>query len=159
MIDENNQPTDVLMELTSSIVSAYVSNNSVPVAELPNVIASVYQSMSNIGPKPAPEQPEARKPAISIKKSVTPDYLVSLEDGKQYRTLRRHLSTLGLTPDEYRAKWGLPKDYPMVATAYSQRRSELAKKLGLGRKPEPEAPAKAKGSARGKAKAKVTVGA
>jgi len=156
MIDENNPPTDLLMELTSSIVSAYVSNNSVPVTELPNVIASVYDSMNNIGPKPAPVEPEARRPAISIKKSVTPDYLVSLEDGKQYRALKRHLAKLGLTPDEYRAKWGLPKDYPMVAPAYSQRRSELAKKLGLGRKAAPKK-VLAKTKASGKGKAKTTV--
>lgn len=158
MIDENNPPSDLLMELTSSIVSAYVSNNSVPAAELPNVIASVYNSMSNIGPKPAPVEPEARKPAISIKKSVTPDYLVSLEDGKQYRALKRHLAKLGLTPDEYKAKWGLPKDYPMVAPAYSQRRSELAKKLGLGRKADPKK-VLAKAKASGKGKAKTTVDA
>jgi len=158
MIDENNFPNELLMELTSSIVSAYVSNNPVPVAELPNVIASVYQSMSNIGPKQEAE-PEIKKPAVSIRKSVTPEYLVSLEDGKQYRSLKRHLNALGLKPEEYKAKWGLPKDYPMVAPAYSQKRSELAKRLGLGRKAKPKMPVNAKGGSKARGKTKATVGA
>ena len=135
MIDNTSNSSELLTELTASIVGAYVSNNPVPVSELPNVIASVYQSISNIGAKPAAVVEEVKTPAVSIKRSVTPNYLISLEDGKKYQSLKRHLSGLGLTPDEYRAKWGLAKDYPMVSPSYSQRRSELAKKLGLGRKP------------------------
>ena len=135
MIDNTSNSSEFLTELTASIVGAYVSNNPVPVAELPNVIASVYQSISNIGAKPAAVVEEVKTPAVAIKRSVTPNYLISLEDGKKYQSLKRHLSGLGLTPDEYRAKWGLAKDYPMVSPSYSQRRSELAKKLGLGRKP------------------------
>lgn len=135
MIDETSNTFELLTELTASIVGAYVSNNPVPAAELPNVIASVYQSISNIGTKPKAVVEEVRTPAVPIKRSVTPDYLISLEDGKKYQSLKRHLSGLGLTPDEYRARWGLSKDYPMVSQSYSQRRSELAKKLGLGRKP------------------------
>jgi predicted transcriptional regulator len=135
MIDNTSNSSEFLTELTASIVGAYVSNNPVPVSELPNVIASVYQSISNIGAKPAAVVEEVKTPAVPIKRSVTPNYLISLEDGKKYQSLKRHLSGLGLTPDEYRAKWGLAKDYPMVSPSYSQRRSELAKKLGLGRKP------------------------
>jgi predicted transcriptional regulator len=119
--------------LTADIVSAYVSNNSVEAGELANLISQVHQALIQAaeGPKAEPEAPPT--PAVPVKKSITPDYLISLEDGRKYKSLKRHLSTRGLTPDEYRAKWGLPKDYPMVAASYSAQRSSLAKSLGLGR--------------------------
>lgn len=122
------------IELTAHIVSAYVEKNPIPAADLPALIASVASSLRSIAGRSAELEPEAPTPAVSIKKSVTPDYLVSLEDGKRYKALKRHLSRLGLTPDEYRAKWGLPRNYPMVAPNYSAARSELAKTMGLGRK-------------------------
>jgi predicted transcriptional regulator len=146
-----------LAELTADIVSAYVSNNSVRSSDLPQMISEVHTALAGLQSGPAVEElAEPLKPAVPIKKSITPDYLVSLEDGKPYKTLKRHLAKLGLTPDEYRAKWGLPYDYLMVALSYAAKRSELAKSLGLGRKaavevaapaPEPEpAPApKARG--------------
>ncbi|MCG7508435.1 MucR family transcriptional regulator [Mesorhizobium retamae] len=126
---------DLIVELTAAIVEAYVSYNPVQAADLPAVIASVAKSVRQIGQGSEQPVPGAQKPAVPIRKSITQDYLISLEDGRPYRTLKRHLSTLGLTPDGYRAKWNLPEDYPMVASTYSARRSELAKKLGLGRKP------------------------
>jgi predicted transcriptional regulator len=128
-----NQPEQALdfASITADIVSSYVANNSVHRADLLNVIASVHAALQGlVAPKPAElERPE---PAVSIRKSVTPDFLISLEDGKKYKTLKRHLGKLGLTPDEYRAKWGLPADYPMVAPDYAQKRSELARSSGLG---------------------------
>lgn len=135
MADDNRISNDLVTELTAAIVGAYVTKNPVPVSELPGVIASVADSIGRLGQAQAEAAPEPQKPAISIRKSLTHDYLISLEDGQQYRTLKRHLGKLGLTPEEYRAKWGLPVDYPMVAPAYAAKRSELAKKLGLGRKP------------------------
>lgn len=135
MIDENRESLEFLAEITASIVGAYVSNNAVPAADLPNVIASVYESIGRVGVTSIVTTEVVKAPTVSPKRSVTPDYLISLEDGKKYQSLKRHLSKRGLTPDEYRAKWGLPKDYPMVSQSYSKRRSELAKKLGLGRKP------------------------
>ncbi len=113
-------------------MSAYVSKNSVPVGELAGLIASVYTSLTNLK-QPASEEPEKLTPPVPIKKTVTPDYIISLEDGKQYKSLKRHLSSRGLTPEEYRRKWGLPHDYPMVAATYATQRSELAKNSGLGR--------------------------
>ncbi len=122
-----------LMELTADIVAAFVSHNSLPVAELPGLIASVDAALRGLV-RPASTAAETEKPtpAVSIKKSVTPDYLICLDDGKQFKSLRRHLATLGMTPDEYRAKWGLPSDYPMVAANYAAKRSDLAKSMGLG---------------------------
>ncbi len=131
-------------ELTAQVVSAYVTNNTLPVGELPNLIASVHASLTRLGgPQagPAPEKPVLLMP---IKKTITPDHLISLEDGKRYKSLRRHLNGRGLTPEQYRAKWGLPSDYPMVASNYSAQRSELAKTLGLGRKREEPASAPTK---------------
>ena len=125
------------LELVAEIVSAYVGNNSVPRADLPNLIASVSTAVGGLGAPLAEAAPELT-PAVNPKKSVFPDYIVSLEDGKQYRTLKRHLGGLGLTPERYREKWSLPRDYPMVAESYAAKRSELAKKLGLGRKPAPK---------------------
>lgn len=135
------KPNDQLIELTADIVAAYVSNNPVPTGELPGLIAQIHSSISKLDTALAPKE-EPLTPRMPIKKTVTPDYIISLEDGKQYRTLKRHLSNFGLTPDEYRAKWSLPADYPMVASAYSARRSELAKSLGLGRKPAEKQPVK-----------------
>ncbi|WP_062209420.1 MucR family transcriptional regulator [Aureimonas sp. AU12] len=126
----------MLLEQTAEIVAAYVSNNHVPREEVAGLISSVYASLSGMDarkPEVVPE--EALVPAVSIKKSVTPDYLICLEDGKQFKSLKRHLMThYDLTPEAYRAKWGLPGDYPMVAANYAAKRSELAKAIGLGRK-------------------------
>ena len=125
-----------LLGLTSQIVSAYVSKNSVQTADLPNLINSVHQSLATLGQPQAPaEAPTELKPAVPVKKSVNPDYIVCLEDGKKLKMLKRHLqSSYGITPDEYRAKWGLPSDYPMVAPNYAKARSDLALKLGLGKR-------------------------
>jgi predicted transcriptional regulator len=120
------------IELAADIVSAFVTRNSVPPADLPALIGSVHAALQNVGdpaPTPAAEKPV---PAVAVKKSVTPDFLISLEDGKRYKSLKRHLRKHGLTPEQYRAKWGLPSDYPMVAANYTARRSELAKSFGLG---------------------------
>ncbi|WP_378950087.1 MucR family transcriptional regulator [Mesorhizobium sp. ANAO-SY3R2] len=128
------KPNHQLVELTAEIVAAYVSNNPVPVGELPAFIAQVHASIAKLN-SPESQVEEQQTPRMPIKKTITPDYLISLEDGKRYKTLKRHLSVFGLTPDEYRAKWGLPGDYPMTAPNYSVQRSQLAKSLGLGRKP------------------------
>jgi predicted transcriptional regulator len=123
-----------LIEMTVDVVAAYVTRNHVQAADMPNLIATVHGSLAGMGSAPEPvREAERPVPPVSIKKSLTDDYLVSLEDGKRYQSLKRHLSRHGLTPAEYRAKWGLPADYPMVAPAYARRRSELAKSLGLGR--------------------------
>lgn len=135
MPDENTKSISQLIELTADIVSAYVSNNAVPVASLSELIESVNSSLSRIG-KPTEPEKQPQVPAVNPKRSVFPDYIVSLEDGKKFKSLKRHLSVhYGLTPDEYREKWGLPKDYPMVAPNYAAVRSEMAKAIGLGRKP------------------------
>lgn len=124
---------DNRIDIVADVVSAYVSNNSVAAADLPNLIAEVHASFTRIANgEPAEEAPAKPVPAVPIKKSVTPDYIVSLEDGKKYKSLKRHLGGHGLTPDEYRTKWGLPADYPMVAPNYAKARSELAKQMGLG---------------------------
>ena len=125
-----------LITLTSQIVSAFVSKNSVQASDLPALISSVYQSLKSLDqPQAAVEAPADLKPAVPIKKSVTPDFIICLEDGKRCKMLKRHLmSSFGLTPDEYRAIWGLPSDYPMVAPNYAKARSDLAVKLGLGRR-------------------------
>jgi predicted transcriptional regulator len=122
-----------LIELAADIVSAFVSNNPVPVADLPAVIASVHGALQNTA-SPATTKVEDQKPtpAVPVKRSVTPDAIISLIDGKSYKSLKRHLSGHGLTPDQYRERYGLPRDYPMVAANYAAKRSELAKKSGLG---------------------------
>lgn len=125
---------DKLTELTVDIVSAYVSNNSVARSELANLINSVRQSLGGAGRVPEPAV-AALSPAVPIRKSVQGDYIVCLEDGQKFKSLKRHLGAhYGMTPEEYRQKWGLPADYPMVAPNYAAARSELAKKMGLGRK-------------------------
>jgi len=125
--------TSETVALAADIVAAFVSNNSVAAIELPSVIQSVYRALTDAsaGAKPQEAAPPLT-PAVPIKKSVTPEYIISLEDGHKYKSLKRHLSTRGMTPDDYRAKWGLPRDYPMVAASYSAQRSQLAKSLGLG---------------------------
>jgi predicted transcriptional regulator len=116
----------------TEIVSAYVRNNTVQTSELPDLIRNVHRSLLELG-GPAPEH-EKQKPAVSVKKSIQHDYLICLEDGLKFKSLKRHLrSKYDLSPDEYREKWGLPADYPMVAPGYSAQRSKLAKKMGLGR--------------------------
>src|SRR4051812_12462891 len=127
--NENN-----LIELAADIVSAYVSNNSVPSGELPALINQVHSALNNVG-GPAPKESAKPEPAVSIKKSVTPDFIVSLFDGKRYKSLKRHIRTShDMTPEQYRSFWGLPHDYPMVAPNYAKARSELAKSMGLGQK-------------------------
>ena len=125
-----------LITLTSQIVSAFVSKNSVQASDLPALISSVYQSLKSLDqPQAAVEAAVDLKPAVPVKKSVSPEYIVCLEDGKKLKMLKRHLNTsYNMTPDEYRAKWGLPSDYPMVAPNYAKQRSDLALKLGLGRR-------------------------
>lgn len=126
---------DTLIELTADVVAAYVSNNPVQVGDLPNLIADVHATLVRIGGKPEVVQAEKPKPAVNPKKSVFDDYIVCLEDGKKFKSLKRHLMThYGLTPEQYREKWGLDPSYPMVAPSYAAARSQLAKKMGLGRK-------------------------
>ncbi len=126
-----------LLELTAQVVCAYVSHNPVPVSEVPALIGSVHQSISSRG---QPTEPAlVQEPAVPIKKSVMPDYIISLEDGRKFRTLSRHLKAkYGMTPEQYRRKWGLPDDYPMVAPNYAIERSKIAKSMGLGRIDTPD---------------------
>lgn len=125
-----------LLELTSDIVSAHVSNNPVPLGELPGLIETVFGTLSGLT-KPQEEPKVELKPAVPIKKSITEDFIICLEDGKKLKMLKRHLKTAyDMTPEDYRAKWGLAHDYPMVAPSYAKKRQQLAKKIGLGRKPK-----------------------
>ena len=129
---ESAKPQDVL-SLTAEIVAAHVSNNTVALADLPALIQQVFQTLSTIGTG-APEAPRP-EPAVPIKKSVMPDYIICLEDGKKLKMLKRHLKTAyNMTPEKYRERWGLPSDYPMVAPNYAKQRSQLARELGLGTK-------------------------
>jgi predicted transcriptional regulator len=135
-MEYDNTQGDDLLELTASVVAAYVGNNRVSTTEISDLIASVHQSFGSLGtvPAAAPE-PVALVPAVPIKKSVTPDYIICLEDGKHFKSMKRHLmSKFGMTPNDYRRKWGLPSDYPMVAADYATRRSAMAMSFGLGRK-------------------------
>jgi predicted transcriptional regulator len=121
------------IELTAEIVSAYVSNNTVAASEIPNLINQVHAALSRVSGKTVDSPMEPLKPAISLKKSITPEYIVCLEDGKKFKSLKRHLRTqYNMTPEQYREKWGLSPDYPMVAPNYAAARSELAKQMGLG---------------------------
>jgi len=123
-----------LLKLVSEIVASYVSNNPVPVSELPAMIRSVHATLGGLSGSLAFDSVTSQKPAVTIKKSITPEYLICLEDGKKLKMLKRYLrSRYGLSPDQYRSKWGLPADYPMVASNYAAQRSEFAKKIGLGR--------------------------
>ena len=122
-----------LIDLTADIVSAYVSNNTVASTDLPNLINEVYGALQRTSNAAQEPEPEPLKPAVPVKKSVMPDYIICLEDGKKFKSLKRHLRThYDMTPDEYREKWELGPDYPMVAPNYAAARSELAKKMGLG---------------------------
>ena len=131
-VNDSRQQAD-LVSLAAEVVSAYVTNNSLARTELPALIAAVHGALSGRG-RPTSREPERPAPPIPIKKSITSDYLISLEDGKRYKTLKRHLTRFGLTPEQYREKWGLPPGYPMVAPNYAKRRSEMASKMGLGQK-------------------------
>jgi predicted transcriptional regulator len=125
--------TSNYIELAADIVSAYVSNNSVPSGDLPSLISDVHSALLKVGGGTIEVPAEAPKPAVPVKKSVTPDYIICLEDGKKFKSLKRHLRTqYSMTPEQYREKWGLPVDYPMVAPNYAKARSELAKEMGLG---------------------------
>lgn len=141
--------------LAAEIVSAFVANNSMPSAELPALIQSVHSALTKIASgavTPDTAQLAVLAPAVTVRKSITPDYLICLDDGRKFKSLRRHLTVLGMTPEQYRAKWNLPSDYPMVAANYAAQRSELAKKIGLGQfrksggaaKRKPGRPAKTK---------------
>src|SRR5215203_705038 len=151
------QNTPNYIELAADIVSAFVSNNSVPSTELPALIGSVHDALTKVA-SGSTQQPaeEPKAPAVPIKKSVQPDYIVCLDDGKRFKSLKRHLRTVyNLTPDQYRAKWGLAHDYPMVAPNYAAARSELAKQMGLGarrRKTAEAEPVQAAAPARGRRK-------
>jgi len=138
-IDNNG---DTLITLTADIVAAHVSNNSVAVNDLPQLISNVFGALSGLtGATPAPEAKQ--EPAVSVRSSIKPDYIVCLEDGKKLKMLKRHLMThYQMTPDQYRAKWGLNSDYPMVAPNYAEQRRTLAKAIGLGTKRRKTAPAK-----------------
>ncbi len=131
-----NKHSESLVALTGSIVAAYVSNNKIPVSELPDLIRNVHESFYRAGQSAAQDFNAGNaRPATSIKKSITPDYLICMEDGTKLKMLKRHLRThYGLTPQQYREKWGLPADYPMVAPNYAEKRSLLAKEIGLGAK-------------------------
>ena len=129
----DSQNHNELLELTTEIVSAHVSNNTLPVNELPQLIQDVYRTLSSVGGNTIPS--EKPQPAVPVKKSVTADYIICLEDGKKLKMLKRHLKTAyNMSPDDYRERWGLPRDYPMVAPNYAKHRSSLAKKIGLGTK-------------------------
>jgi predicted transcriptional regulator len=122
-----------IIEMTADIVSAYVGNNSVSSSDLPNLIQSVHRALTSVTSGVAESQPAPKEPAVPVKRSITPDYLVCLEDGRKFKSLKRHLRTkYDMSPDEYRSKWGLSKDYPMVAPNYAKARSDLAKQMGLG---------------------------
>jgi predicted transcriptional regulator len=126
---------EALITLTSDIVAAHVSNNDVAVADLPGLITNVYNALVNLGEAPVVEETKPQ-PFVAVRNSVKPDYIVCLEDGKKLKMLKRYLRTnYNMSPEEYRARWGLPADYPMVAPNYAEKRRDLAKKIGLGRKP------------------------
>ena len=155
-MSEQQTPPNYI-ELAADLVSAFVSNNPVPAAELPALIGTVHAALTKTanGSSQQPTEEPKKAPAVSVKKSVQPDYIVCLEDGRRLKSLKRHLRTMyDLTPEQYRAKWGLPHDYPMVAPNYAAARSELAKQFGLGarrKKPEP-IPAQPVAPARGRRK-------
>ena len=128
------EDTETLVTLTADIVAAHVSNNSVAISDIPLVIRSVHEALAGLSSKAEPE-PEPQQPAVSVRASIKPDYIVCLEDGIKLKMMRRHLMThYGMTPEDYRTKWNLPKDYPMVAPNYAEKRRVLAKQIGLGSK-------------------------
>jgi predicted transcriptional regulator len=128
-----NSPAKAFIDLTAEIVSAYVGNNTTPASELPALIGQVHAALVRVSEGQTPAAPAPAKPAVSVKKSLTAEYIVCLEDGKKFKSLKRHLrSKYNMTPEQYREKWNLPADYPMVAPNYAVTRSALAKKMGLG---------------------------
>ena len=138
MTENLEQRQSELIELSSEIVAAYVGHNALSAADLPKLIAEVYSALKALGTAAAVPESEQAKPAVPVRRSITPDYLICLDDGKKFKSLKRHLMTHHqLTPQQYREKWGLPVDYPMVAPNYSATRSSLAKTSGLGRKATP----------------------
>lgn len=138
-----------ILEMTADIVSAYLGNNNVQAAEVPGLISSIHAALAQVSSGAAEPEPEVKDPAVPVRKSITPDFLICLEDGRKFKSLKRHLRTkYNMSPEEYRAKWGLPKDYPMVAPNYAKARSELAKSMGLGQ--GGRKPARAGGAARAK---------
>lgn len=133
--DTDIEFNELLAELTAQVVSAYVGNNTIAADDLPGLIANVHSALSNTVTDTKAAEAEKPKPAVNPKKSVFDDYIICLEDGQQFKSLKRHLmSHYGLTPQDYREKWDLPADYPMVAPSYAERRSKLAREMGLGRK-------------------------
>lgn len=141
MDDQTTSPSPDFLALTADLVAAYVANNAIPVTELPGLMAQIHTSLSSLT-SPASAKPEKIEPLTpaQVRKSITPDALVSFEDGKPYKTLRRHLTLRGLSPEAYREKWGLPADYPMTSASYSAQRSELARSLGLGQQRRKSSP-------------------
>ena len=138
MSENSSSDNSDMIAWTADIVASHVQNNSVAISDLPILIKTVHESLAGLGGETTAEKPQ---PAVSVRRSVTPDYIICLEDGKQLKMLKRHLrTTYGMTPEEYRAKWGLPADYPMVAQNYAEKRRDLAKKIGLGRKPGTKRP-------------------
>lgn len=129
----DSDSSESFIALTANIVSAYVSNNTVPAGDIPALINQVHSALSRVSSQQPVSAAEPTKPAVPVKRSVTPEYIVCLEDGKKFKSLKRHLRTqYNMTPEQYREKWGLPPDYPMVAPNYAQARSALAKQMGLG---------------------------
>ena len=134
-MDTQDDIQETLITLTADIVAAHVSNNSVAVSDLPVLIANVHGALTNLGSPKAEPEAKKQEPAVSVRSSIKPDYIICLEDGKKLKMLKRHLMThYQMTPDDYRAKWNLPADYPMVAPNYAEQRRSLAKKIGLGTK-------------------------
>jgi len=141
-----------VIEMAAEIVSAYVEKNSLPAEQLPDLIRQVHGALANIGSGAPEVSAEKQSPAVSVRKSISPDFLICLEDGRKFKSLKRHLRTkYDLSPEQYRAKWGLPKDYPMVAPNYAAARSKLAKNMGLGQGGRKPAAAPAKGGRKPKA--------
>lgn len=150
-IEQPERNKEMLIELTADVVAAYVSNNPVPASELSSLISDVHTALGRIGGAEDAPPAEKQKPAVNPKRSVHEDYIICLEDGKRFKSLKRHLMThYGLTPEQYREKWGLDSNYPMVAPSYAAARSRLAKEMGLGRKKEPVEKAPAKRTSRAK---------
>jgi predicted transcriptional regulator len=134
MTEQAANKEEELLRMTADVVAAYVSNNPLPTGQLADVISAVHASLKALDGKGGEAKAQPLRPAVPVRKSITPDYLICLEDGKKLKMLKRHLrSTYNLTPEEYRQKWGLPADYPMVAPNYAEQRSAFAKKIGLGR--------------------------
>jgi len=150
-----NVGREELLKMTAKVVASYFGNNSVPATQISDIIKSVHGSLASLDGQADAARGPAQKPAVPIRRSITPDFVICLEDGKKLKMLKRHLrTTYNLTPEEYRAKWGLPADYPMVAPNYAKQRSNFAKKIGLGRKPGVKTKVKAKAKTRGRPRKK-----